>query len=135
MVLTYLDRYRDVGLLIIRLGLGLTLTFVYGLPKVLQGPDGWVALAAAGGIGFAQVVFGFLGAMSEFLGGILLAIGFLFRPTLFFLFCTMLVATYSLYSEQVAFTHPLELAIIFVGLFLTGPGRHSLDARFTKPTA
>lgn len=133
--MTHLDRYRDLGLLLMRVGLGITFAFVYGLPKVLLGPDGWVALAASGGISVAQTLFGFLGAMSEFLGGLLLIVGLFFRPALVFLFCTMLVAMYGHIVQSVAFTHPLEMAIVFAALFLIGPGAHSLDAHRTSATA
>jgi len=133
MVLTQLDRYRDVGLLVIRAGVGLAFTLLHGVPKMRQGPEGWKALAELADISLLPTFFGFMGAFSEFAGGLLLAAGLLFRPTLFFLICTMVVAVYANVLQGNNFTHALEIGIVFAGLFLTGPGRYSLDARFTKP--
>ncbi|MEM1096547.1 MAG: DoxX family protein [Bacteroidota bacterium] len=133
MILTFLDRYREIGLAVLRIGIGLCFAFLHGFSKMFSGPEGWEGLAEAGGIPFAQVFFGFMGAFSEFFGGLFIAAGWLFRPALFLAFCTMMVAIYGNIQRGNNFSHALELAIVFAGLFLTGPGRYSVDAMFTKP--
>src|SRR5688572_732604 len=37
----FLDRYRDAGLLILRLGFGLSFAWYHGYPKLMGGLDGW----------------------------------------------------------------------------------------------
>lgn len=135
MLLTFLDRYREAGLAVLRIGVGLCFAFLHGFSKMFSGPEGWEQLAEAGGIPFAQVFFGFMGAFSEFFGGLLIAAGFLFRLALFLAICTMLVAIYSNVMKGNNFAHALELAFVFAGLFLTGPGRYSVDARLANRAA
>jgi putative oxidoreductase len=75
-------------------------------------------------------LWGFLAAFSEFGGGVLLILGFLFRPAATLLFCTMTVATISLYQggqEFGMYSHPLKMAFVFFGLIFIGPGRFSID--------
>lgn len=131
MFLHKLDRYRDVGLLIIRIGLGLSFIFVHGMRKFFGGPEVWERYGdrvAYIGIEFLPTLWGFMAGLSEFIGGLLLLLGLLFRPTLFLLICTMIVAAaYHIGSGNGSPWHALELGIVFIGLFLTGPGRFSLD--------
>jgi putative oxidoreductase len=90
-----LDSCRDLGLLVLRVGVGLS--FVgYGAPKLFGGPRAWQDLGQAMtylGISFAPSAWGFLAAVSEFFGGMALVAGGLLRPAAFFLVCTMTVAT------------------------------------------
>ena len=55
------DRYRDLGLLILRVGIGIMFLF-HGLPKLTGGPAFWGQLGMATnflGIGFAPAFWGF----------------------------------------------------------------------------
>jgi putative oxidoreductase len=74
-----------------------------------------------------------MAAITELIGGILLMLGFLFRPAVFLLFFTMLVATLVQIGDTggigTAASHPLKMAILFVALFLIGPGKYSVDGR------
>jgi putative oxidoreductase len=93
MMLNALDRYRDAGLLLLRVGIGLSY-MGYGAPKLSGGPPVWEELGQATrylGITVAPTVWGFLAAMSEFLGGFALVVGGLFRFATIFLVCTMIV--------------------------------------------
>ena len=40
MILTFLDKHRDIGLLILRIGFGCLFLF-HGLPKLFGGPEKW----------------------------------------------------------------------------------------------
>ncbi len=40
MILRSLDKYRDVGLLILRVGIGI-MFMGHGLPKLIAGPEKW----------------------------------------------------------------------------------------------
>ncbi|MEX0685050.1 MAG: DoxX family protein [Balneolales bacterium] len=134
MNLSFLDRYQDFGLLIIRIGIGIAYMF-HGFPKLFSGPERWESLGEATyhvGIDFIPVFWGFIGASAEFFGGVLLILGLFFRPATIALFLTMAVATASHLGSGDPFTvfsHPLKMAILFFGLFFMGPGRHSMDRK------
>ena len=133
MILTWLTKYRDLGLLLLRVGIGAMFVFVHGWPKLQAGAARWKEVGGAMkylGIHFAPEMWGLLAALSEFGGGILLIIGLAFRPAALMLFCTMVVATYTLYSGGASFTdwsHPLKMAFVFFALIFVGAGRFSLD--------
>lgn len=134
MILNSLDRFRDVGLLLVRVGLGVSFLF-HGWPKIISGPERWEGLAASSGITVFPAFFGFMGAFSEFFGGILLIVGLLFRPATALLAITMAVAFLSHLQAGDGFgtfSHAMELGIVFLGLFLIGPGRYSIDYRLRE---
>jgi putative oxidoreductase len=120
---------RDLGLLILRLGMGGM--FVYhGLPKLLGGPARWESLGRAlraVGIDFAPTFFGFMAGMAEAGGGLCLALGIAFRPALAMLASTMVVAAAFHLDRGDGFgkaSHAIEAAIVFGSLLLIGPGRY-----------
>ena len=130
---SYLERYRDYGLLIIRVGVGVVF-MVHGWPKITGGAEMWTGLGGAMGvigIGFAPAFWGFMAAFSEFFGGLLLALGLLARPAALFMCFTMVMATLVHVTGGDGFgtiSHPLKLIFVFAGLLLTGPGKYSIDA-------
>jgi putative oxidoreductase len=137
MILTFLNKYRDIGLLILRLGIGVMFLY-HGAPKMFGGPEKWVGLGQAMstfGIHFLPVFWGFMSAFAEFFGGILIILGLFFRPACIFLTINMIVATsMHLHSGQglgVA-SHAIEDGIVFLSLILIGPGKYSLDEKL-KP--
>lgn len=136
MVFQKLDRFADVGLLIVRIGLGLSFAFAHGMGKLFGGPARWEkvgANAAYVGLDFLPTFFGFMASVSEFVGGLLLAAGLLFRPSLFFLIVTMSVAAaYHIGSGNGSPTHAIELALVLLGLVFTGPGKYSLDHLWSR---
>ena len=126
----------DTGLLIIRLGVGLMFFFVHGGPKLLAGPDMWEQIGGAMsvvGISFAPVVWGFLAAVSEGVGGLLLALGLFARPAAFLMTVTMAVAStmHLTHGDGVqTASHAIELGFVFLGLIVTGPGRYGVDQQW-----
>lgn len=137
MVLQQLDEYRDVGLLLIRIGIGLAFTFVHGMDKLFGGPERWEQVGGAAanvGLDFLPLLWGFLAAFAEFGGGLLLLLGFLFRPALVLMCGTMIVAAASHAQGAIPGSpwHAAELAVVFFGLLLVGPGHYSLDHYFTR---
>ena len=135
MVFRFLDKYRDVGLLILRVGIGVMFVF-HGLPKLIAGPETWTLLGVgmkALGIGFAPTAWGFMAALSECGGGILLILGFFTRPACFFLLTTMIVATMMHIGKGdpfLKYSHAMESGILFFSLILIGLGRYSLDGQY-----
>ena len=137
MILRSLSKYRDTGLLILRILIGLSF-LAHGIPKLMSGPDLWIKLGKS--MQFVGVVsyplfWGLMAALSESLGGLLLLIGFCFRPACLFLLSTMAVATTmhfnttpgSLLEKWSVASHAIELGSVFLSLLLIGPGRYSVD--------
>lgn len=128
---------RDIGLLVARVGLG-AMFVGHGWPKIVGGPEKWAKLGGAMkhvGIEFAPTFWGFMAAFSEFGGGILLALGLLFRPAAALMAFTMAIATYMHHAKGDGFggwSHAAEAGIVFVALLLTGPGRFAIEVRLRR---
>lgn len=137
MVFQGLDKHRDLGLLILRVGIGISFMF-HGLPKLLAGPERWEQLGGAlglMGIHFAPTFMGLVASLSEFVGGFFLVIGLFTRVSSFFMLNTLIVATImhlKLGHGFDKYSHALELAIVFLSLILIGAGKYSLDALICK---
>ncbi|MGK7369264.1 MAG: DoxX family protein [Candidatus Halalkalibacterium sp. M3_1C_030] len=129
--------YRNIGLLILRVGLGIMM-MLHGYPKLFGGPEMWGELGTATqsiGLDFAPIFFGFMASVTEFFGGLFLILGLFFRPSLVLLFVVMIVAAASHISAGDGFTdtsHSIELAIVFVSMLIIGPGEYSLDRKLNS---
>lgn len=130
--LKFLGRLRDLGLLIMRVGLGVSF-IVHGSGKMFGGPEMWTQIGQAiglWGLNVFPVFWGFMAAFAEFGGGFLFILGFLFRPAAIMLAVTMAVATTMHVSKGDSFqvySHALELGLVFIGLIFVGPGKISID--------
>ena len=133
MLLKFLGKYRDAGLLFLRIGLGAAFV-IHGLPKLTGGPKIWTALGnsmATIGIDFFPAVWGFMAAATEGIGGIFLILGFCHRPVCLLLYVTMVIATLTHTSVKKPdfneYSHPLKMAVVFFSLAFIGPGKFSID--------
>ena len=133
--------HTDLGLLILRLGVGLSMAVVHGWGKISGGPELWTQLGANMGnfgLAFAPAMWGFLAAFAEFGGSILLVIGVLTRPAALMLAFTMFVAVVTHLGMPAenpnagwsGASHAIELLAVYVTIVLTGPGRFSLGRRW-----
>ena len=128
---------KDTGILLIRLGIGASMLIFHGYAKLTGGPEVWAKIGVNMkiiGITFLPVFWGFMAAFAEAVGSLLIMIGILFRPAAAILIFTMVIAvmTHMNISSWVfrpdwkAASHAIELLVIYIGLFLTGPGRFGL---------
>lgn len=130
-----LDAWSDAGLLIIRAGVGALFMLVHGFPRLMGGPDRWTSVGRAVsylGIDFGYAIWGLAACLSMTAGGAMLILGLGHRPAALALFITMAVASiwkYYPFAGWGAADHPAAMAVVCLGLLLTGPGKYSIDAK------
>jgi putative oxidoreductase len=86
---------KDYALLALRLA-GLYLALGHGLGKIIaltSGQDWWINTVTGLGLPL-PVLFAWAAALSEFIGGLCLALGLFTRVAAFFIACTMATATF-----------------------------------------
>jgi len=131
-------KFKDLGILIIRIGLGLSYIFIHGGKKILGGPEGWANTGKAisnFGIQFMPAFWGFMAAFAETFGGLLMIVGLFFRPAAALIIITMIVAASNHIAKGDPFAraaYPIELMIVFIGLLFIGAGKYSLDELISK---
>ena len=131
-----MDRYRDIGLLILRIGFGLSLFWYHGYPKLAGGPEMWERIGDAVanvGITFGHTAWGLAAALSEGVGGLMFAAGLFFRPVCMAMLGVMIVATIEQVGREMPQPeHALKNAFVLAGMFLVGPGRYTVSALFRR---
>ncbi|HXV21874.1 MAG TPA: DoxX family protein [Desulfuromonadales bacterium] len=132
MALKFLGKYREFGLLLLRLGIGAMFLY-HGWPKLVGGPEKWEKVGLAmqfAGVHAVPTAWGLAAALSEFAGGLCLILGLFFRPACLLLTITMAVAANMHLGKGegiLAASHAIELGILFFSLLFIGPGRYSVD--------
>ncbi len=80
------------------------------------------------GIDFGHTFFGFMAALTESLGGLLIAAGLFFRPVCAMLCFMMMVASIRhIATGRGNPAHAFKNTWLFLGLLFVGPGTYSLD--------
>ena len=122
----------DLGSLLFRLMIGLSMAFAHGMGKI---PPGEQMITGVTSMGFPlPVVFAWAAALTEFAGGLLIAIGLFTRYAALFLGVTMSVAVLVVHGadpfniKEMAF---LYLAACVI-LGFQGAGKYSLDRMMRK---
>jgi putative oxidoreductase len=130
-----LGKYRNTGLLIIRVGLGIMM-MVHGFPKLAGGVAMWTKIGgnmSVVGIDFFPLGWGFMAAATESVGGLFLLLGLFFRPAALLLLFTMIIASLVHLSDPkqglMDASHAIELGVVFLGLVFIGPGKYSIDKK------
>jgi putative oxidoreductase len=107
---------------------------VFGWQKLSGGQVAWTHLGhamASLGITFMPNIWGLVAALSEFVGGFLLILGFLFRPAATLIALTMLVAAVSTFREHphsfTQYSRAIEMFCIMIVFIFVGPGKYSLE--------
>jgi putative oxidoreductase len=125
MILKFLGKYREFGLLLLRLGIGAMFLY-HGWPKLVGGPEKWEKVGLAmqfAGVHAVPIFWGLAAALS-------LILGLFFRPACLLLTITMGVAANMHFGKGegiLAASHAIELGILFFSLLFIGPGRYSVD--------
>lgn len=122
-----------VGLLVLRVGLGLSVMLHHGADKLFGGPAVWADIGGVlrtVGLYHGHAGFGLAAAFAEFCGGGLLALGLCTRPALTLLLGTMAVAVGAHLAGAVpgSASYAFDLGVVFLALLFTGPGAYSFDA-------
>ncbi|MBC8073088.1 MAG: DoxX family protein [Deltaproteobacteria bacterium] len=131
------SRWLDHGLLVLRVGIG-GMFMAHGWPKLAGGAPRWAKLGGAMahlGLDFWPTLWGFSAACAEFFGGMLLALGLLFKPAAAMLLATMVVAAVMHVRSGDGFmgaSHAIEAGILFASLLLIGPGRFALAEKLGR---
>jgi len=131
---------KDLGLFILRLGVGLSMAIFHGYGKIAGGPERWERIGGAMqnlGISFLPTLWGFMAAFSEFFCSIFLILGILFRPAALFLACTMFIATLNHLnlpadSPNAGFSgasHAIELISVYIALLYLGAGKFTITSK------
>lgn len=122
------ERYQDHGLLIIRLVFGFCMIYGHGFGK-LQRLFGADEIKFADPFGFGPVFSLALAVFAEVFCSVLLMLGLYTRAALIPLFITMVTAFFNshLTDEFGRQEKAIIYGFVYLALFLTGPGRKSLD--------
>lgn len=118
----------NIGLTVLRLFAGLSMALAHGLGKM---PPSAGFVEATGAMGFPLPgFFAWAAALSEFAGGLLLAVGLLTRPAAFFVGCTMFVAAFVRHADDPFGSQEKALLflVISIAFALIGAGRYGLDS-------
>jgi putative oxidoreductase len=130
----FLDRFQDFGLLVLRVGVGLSFLLLHGFHR-LADPDSWARIGRAVsylGIDYGYTWWGLAAILAMTLGAICLILGFAHRPAALALTLTMGVATiwkYYPFGGWDAADYPATMMVVCLGLLFTGPGKFSVQGK------
>ncbi len=127
-----LSYFANAGVTLLRIFAGVSLAFAHGFSKV---PPGEGLITGTANLGFPlPTLFAWAAGLSEFLGGVLLALGFLTRISSFFIAFTMLVAIVGVHGADPYQKKELAFMYFFVAtaFLLKGASDWSVDSFLRK---
>ena len=118
----------DVGMALLRVVAGAALSINHGAAKMTH-PSKIIDNARDLGLP-APTFFGWMAAISECIGGALLALGLVTRPAAFLVACTMATAAFLAHAGAGFSTREPALLFLCVALLylIAGSGRYGVDA-------
>lgn len=121
----------DTSALLLRVGFGSTLSLMHGLNK-LKHPDAFLSHVAK--TFPAPALLGWAAMLSEFAGGLLLALGLFTRCAGTFIAGTLFVAAFKVHAADPFAKKELAFAYALVGLAFAigGPGRYAIDTLIAR---
>ncbi len=131
MRLAFLAKYREAGLLLIRVSIGL-LVILYTAPVLISGPKAWANFGAGAvhfGLHSHHQLWGFLGSLLGCLGGVLMIFGLFFRIGVLLVLVLAMghaLAVYEGSGFRVALPS-IEMCFVLLGILFIGPGKYSVD--------
>jgi len=130
------ERRINFGLLVMRFGLA-TVLLIHSLPVLMGGAAYWKNVGTSLNfinIGISPQVLGFVIMLFESLCGVSFLSGFLFSTS-----CVILKVLYGLYffnylniGYKTLTLYSLGLALVFIGLMNTGPGRYAVAVKLER---
>lgn len=130
-----LDRFQDLGLLVLRTGIGGVFITLHGLPHLAGGAKNWARVGRAVGylgIGSGHVWWGLAALLAMTLGALGLILGVWHRPAALALTITMLVASiwrFYPFGGWDAAAYPVSMAIVCFSLLILGPGKYAMAGK------
>lgn len=125
----------DLGLLLLRLGVGGSMCLLHGMGKLQGLLGGKQNFGDPLGVGPVASLVG--ATAGEFLAAALLAVGLATRWAALYLAFVMAVAFFAVHGGRLTGEGNGEMAYLYLGgslvLLLTGAGRFSADAALAKP--
>ena len=131
MRLLFLAKYREFGLLLIRLSLGLVFILYCG-PILIAGGSAWAHFGTGArtfGIHSHHQLWGFIGALAGCAGGVLMIFGLFFRVGVLLVLVLALAHAIGL-ARATGFRTALpsiEMCFVLAGILFVGPGKYSVD--------
>ncbi len=132
MKMAFFAKYREGGLLLLRLSLGLLFLYLTA-PALLGGAARWAHFGGdmrALGVHSHFAWWGFLGALAGSLGGLLMIFGLFFRIGILMTLDLAAVHTIAIAEGRLGWhgAFPaLEMSLILLSLLFIGPGKFSVD--------
>ncbi|MEP1152544.1 MAG: DoxX family protein [Balneola sp.] len=131
--LKFLEKYRNEGLLLLRVGVGINYILIHGWGKITGGVERWASLGQVMpdfGHDEISIFWGLMAALAESLGALLFVLGYKFRFVSAVLGFTMLVAVYAHLSGGDSWgqaAQALKMVFVFFGMMMIGSGKYALD--------
>lgn len=124
-------RFQELGWLALRMTFGLAFAVFHGWPKIFGGKMAGFTNTVRDMVGLPYpTFFAWTAALTELIGGTLLAIGLFTRPAATLLATTMLLALWRHRADPLG---KMELALLYLVVMivfvLVGGGRYALDRK------
>ena len=132
MRMAFLAKYREAGLLLMRVSIGVLFVILTG-PVLLGGASRWRAFGGAirnVGLHSHFQLWGFIGALAGCVGAALMIFGLFFRPGVLLVLVITVIHTLGALDRSGTLRAPLgaiELCLILTSLLFVGPGKYSVD--------